>query len=332
MLGLLLAACSPKYIKYANSYENPSLSPEPDYANLYYWAAHPSKRDPADSIPAALNDDYHPDSRADVFFLHPTTFTDKDDTGRNASLLDAALNAKTDYSSILYQASAFNEFRVFAPRYRQAHIRTYFATDTAAAMATFDKAYQDIRHAFQHYLATENKGRPIVIASHSQGSTHAIRLLKEFFDGQPLKHQLVAAYIVGMYIPANAFTAIPLCADSTQTGCFCAWRTYRQNYTPEFVNKEKNPSPVTNPINWTTKSDKADASLNQGAILRNFNKMYYKVADARIESGILWTKKPRFPGGFLLRTKNYHIGDINLYYNNIRQNLRQRINHFTQTH
>ena len=41
-------------------------------------------------------------------------------------LNDQSLNAKTDYSTILYQASAFNEYRVFAPRYRQAHLRSYY--------------------------------------------------------------------------------------------------------------------------------------------------------------------------------------------------------------
>ena len=36
------------------------------------------------------------------------------------------INKKTDEKPILYQASAFNEFPVYAPRYRQAHIRAYF--------------------------------------------------------------------------------------------------------------------------------------------------------------------------------------------------------------
>ena len=42
---------------------------------------------------------------------------------------------------------------------------------------------------------------PFIIASHSQGSTHAIRLLKEFVDSTTLQQQLVAAYIIGMQIP-----------------------------------------------------------------------------------------------------------------------------------
>lgn len=335
LLLLLLAfatACSPSYTRFIHQYEQPGLSEEPDYSKPFYWAAHPGKQDPSDSVPKPLRAEYRLDERADVFFLYPTSLTDSNDSSRNASLLDASLNAKTDYNSILFQASAFNEYRVFAPRYRQAHIRTYFSTDTVTAMATFEKAYEDIKKAFEYYLANENKGRPIILASHSQGTTHAMRLLKEFFDGKPLQQQLVAAWIAGMYIPEKNFTTLKPCSDSTQTGCYCSWRTFRENYEPDFLVKEKETSPVTNPISWTTGTEKAPASANAGAVLRNFNRIYYNVADAQIHQGILWTRKPRFPWGFLLKTKNYHIGDINLYYMNIRKNVRTRVQYYFRKH
>src|SRR5258706_533076 len=85
--------------------------------------------------------------------------------------------------------------------YWQAHLRAYYTTDTARALAAFELAYQDIKTAFQYYLDHYNNGRPIIIASHSQGSSHAQRLLKEFFENGPLKNRLVAAYVIGMYIP-----------------------------------------------------------------------------------------------------------------------------------
>ena len=112
-----LLSCSPKYAKFANenSYAHKGEG-EPDYSDLYYWAAHPYKKDPSDSIPLPLRRNYLKDTTVDVFFIHPTTFTSKEDTGWNADVNEAAINAKTDYSSILYQASAFNEYRVFAPR------------------------------------------------------------------------------------------------------------------------------------------------------------------------------------------------------------------------
>src|SRR6476661_6519113 len=111
-----------------------------DYSRLSNWAAHPWKKDPADSIPQPLRKNFYADSSADIFFIHPTTYTDPEKQfGWNAPVDNAALNKKTDGSTILYQASIFNEAgRVFAPRYRQAHISAYFARDTAAALAAFD--------------------------------------------------------------------------------------------------------------------------------------------------------------------------------------------------
>ncbi len=323
--ALLASACSPSYKKFLSDYSFNRNILLPDYADPNYWAAHPNKKDPSDSIPQPLKNGYQYDSTVDVFFLYPTSFTQKDDKKWNADINDAKLNAKTDYSSILYQASVFNEYRIFAPRYRQAHIRSYFTTDTVAALAAFELAYQDIKKAFQYFLANNNDGHPIIIASHSQGTTHAIRLLKEFFDGTALQDKLVAAYLVGMYIPENYFTHLKICTDPTKTNCYCGWRTFQVNYVPPFVQKEKIRSSVTNPLSWTTNADPASFENNQGAILRKFNRVYNHVADAQIKDGVLWTHKPRFPGSFLLRTKNYHVGDINLYYYSLRNNVRQRV-------
>jgi hypothetical protein len=327
LLVVLFTSCSPSYTRYITNYPPVAAKPEPDYSSLDLWAAHPYKKDPSDSVPQPLRKTYMPDSTVDVFFLHPTTFTDPKDSSMNASLGSTALNAKTDYTTILFQASAFNQQRVFAPRYRQAHLRAYYITDTATAIKAFDQAYADLRTAFQYYLNHFNQGRPIIIAAHSQGSTHAIRLLKEFFDGTNLGNRLVAAYIPGMNIPLDAFTQLKPCADSIQTGCFCGWRTYRRGYEPAMSTRYRT-SYVTNPLNWKTDTSHASAEMNTGAVLRNFNKVYRRVTDAQVRQGILWVQRPQFPGSFLYRTSNYHVGDINLFYLNIRSNIQTRIRAF----
>ena len=97
---------------------------EPNYNELYNWAAHPKLKDNADFIP---NSDHLADQEelpADIFFVHPTTYTSKpiDDTW-NAPIRNDKLNKATDASTIKYQASIFNKAgRVYAPRYRQAHL------------------------------------------------------------------------------------------------------------------------------------------------------------------------------------------------------------------
>src|SRR5688572_27144685 len=73
--GLTCISCN-KYRAYKSQYAFNSPDGLPDYGNLDFWAAHPWKKDPSDSIPKPLRNGII-DSTVDVFFLHPTTFTGK---------------------------------------------------------------------------------------------------------------------------------------------------------------------------------------------------------------------------------------------------------------
>lgn len=330
LLILTLIACSDKYLAYRSQYPFRSSDGQPDFSQLDYWAAHPWKKDPSDSIAPFLRNENR-DSLADVFFLHPTTFTKKAlSDSANAAIDDAYINAKTDYSTILYQASVFNQqSRVFAPRYRQGHIQNFYSKDTVKSKAAFELAYADIKAAFMYYLAHNNQGRPIIIAGHSQGAFLSERLLKEFFENKPLANQLVAAYIIGWPVPGHYFSSLKVCSDPAQTGCFCSWRTFRKGYRPAYLTKETDTAWVTNPLNWSTGPEFISRKQNKGALVR-YNKLYRKSADAQIKDGLLYTRKPRFPWSFLYRSKNYHVGDINLYYINLRENVQTRIRAFLQ--
>ena len=329
-----LFSCSDKYQAFRSGYKFKSKDGNPDYADLNYWAAHPWKWDPSDSVPKPLRNEPR-DSAVDVFFLYPTSYTMKLRLKKqNADIDDDYINAKTDYSSILYQASVFNnQCRVFAPRYRQAHITNFFSKDKEKASKAFSLAYEDVKAAFEFYLRTWNNGKPIIIAAHSQGSLLAERLLKEFFEGTSassisLKNKLVVAYIAGWPVPKNYFTSLKMCTDSLQTGCICSWRTVRKGFVPFYLKKENGNSFVTNPLTWTTGNEYAGKQLNRGSVLAKFNKVYKYTTDAQINNALLNVKKPKFPWSFLYLARNYHVGDINLFYLNIRENVRQRIGIF----
>jgi hypothetical protein len=330
LLTTLIISCSTTRNIAESDYNFKAKSGIPDYGNLDYWAAHPWKHDTSDSLPASLKKNYHPDSTADIFFIYPTSYTDRTmPFGYNAPIDDSAINHKTDYSSILYQASIFNEAgRVFAPRYRQANYFVYFPTDTAAAVAALNKAYEDIKAAFEYYLKHYNNGRPIIIAAHSQGTTHAKRLMKEFFDGKPLQNKLVVAYLIGMPVEPGYFSSIPACTKPDQTGCICSWRTFKKGYVHPLVGKEKFTAIVTNPLTWDSSKPLASRSENKGAVLLKFSKVLLHVASAQVHEGVLWTKKPHFFGNVFYRSGNYHIADYNLYYMNVRENVKERINAF----
>jgi hypothetical protein len=329
-IAFAMSGCSSRSQPAVRTYEVANPSPVPDYNRLEYWAAHPWKKDPSDSIPTGISD-RTTDSLVDVFFIHPTTYWgDKDEW--NADVNNPRLNRKTDYSSILYQASVFNQHaRVFAPRYRQVHLSA-FHTDSNKVKPYFDTAYADIRTAFLYYLQHHNKDRPFIIAGHSQGALMSEFLLREFVDGKPLQARLVAAYIIGWPVMPGLFQKIKVCETPIETNCFCSWRTLRQGYVPTYMKKEKARAFVTNPISWTTDSIPATPAQNRGGVLRNFNEVVPATTGARINGGVLWVEKPRFPGSTFFWTKNYHIADVNLFYMSIRENVADRISSYLNKH
>jgi hypothetical protein len=330
LIVFAVPGCTEKYLAYTQQYQFPEKPVAPDYSDLNYWAAHPWKKDLSDSLPRPLLSEKN-DSLTDVFFIHPTTYTGSKQNW-NADINDASINAKTDYSTILYQASVFNQHcRIFSPRYRQAHLSAFFVTNEETR-AAFDTAYADVKRAFEYYLANYHHDRPIIIAGHSQGALMAERLLKDYFDGKPLQQKLVVAYILGWPIPQNSFEKLPVCKDSLQTNCFCGWRTLRVDYMPVYVQTERTVSYVTNPLSWTTSTEYADAKLNKGSVLRDFDKVTPNTTDAQIHEGVLWVNRPKFPGSVFYRSRNYHIGDINLFYMNMRENIEQRIFSYLKTH
>ncbi len=311
---------------------NTQVLTAPDYSNLLYWASHPNKKDLSDSVSQSLPQNEGLDSTVDVFFIHPTSYLNPAKPfGLNGSVDDEGLNKKTDEGSIFYQASVFNRAgRVFAPRYRQAHISCYFTitqADSAKAFEAFMLAYSDVKAAFEFYLKHYNNGRPFVIASHSQGTTHAKFLLREFIDGKPLQKQFVAGYLVGMYIENDWFKTIMPCTTPTQTNCICAWRTFKEGFRPDYWANEKKECIVTNPLSWDATIPAVNYKQNPGSLLKNF-KIKPNLVDAKIAQGLLWTIKPKIFGIGLVLKNNYHIADYNFYYLSIRQNVKDRIGAF----
>lgn len=303
---------------------------KPDYSSPMCWAALPDRVDNADQTPDGLQDRQQI-AEADVFFVHPTTYTgERGQKYWNAPIDQEKLNQKTDETTILYQASIFNGAgRVFAPRYRQAHLHAYFAKgeEKIQAEKAFGVAYQDVRSAFEYYLKHFHNGRPIIIASHSQGTTHAKRLLLEYFDGKPLQNKLVAAYLVGIPVEKSLYTNLSPCENAEDIGCYVSWRSFRRGYLPKF-HKSDNDIVATNPLLWTTESAYGPKTLNEGAVLWKFEKLLPGLADAKVNEGLLWINKPRFPGSIFFTRRNYHLADFNFYYVNVRENAMLRVRRF----
>lgn len=331
---IFLSGCFPKVVPYKPDETFLSTSGKPDYRSLDYWAAHPDKWDPSDSIQQKIGRKSRSHD-VSVFFLYPTSFTDggrENGTPINARIDDAYINKKTDYTSILYQASVFNDAcDVYAPRYRQAHISMYYEKDTSVAKRAFDLAYDDVKEAFRAFLKTNND-RPFIIGSHSQGTTHATRLIAEYIDSSQVRDKMIAAYLIGMPVQKSIFRNIGVCHDSTQTGCFLSWRTFRDGYINPYISTTDTTIGMVNPILWTTDEIRSKKQQHRGAILYNYQRLYRHTHEAQIRGNALYISRPKFPGSFLVKMQNYHAGDYNLFYVNIREDVERRIRHYQLTH
>ena len=339
LIILLSNGCSKRPVVLQSAYRLDNVPPAPNYDNENYWAALPAKRDAADSIPRKSNaKDEQASAMADLFFVHPTIYTYQPAAGSNewnGDVNDATLNQRVDYSTILNQATAFNgSCRIYAPRYRQAHYYSFVTKNPTDRQQALDLAYNDVKAAFEYYLQNYNQGRPIVIASHSQGTYHAKRLLKEFFDGKPLQQKLVVAYLVGDItgVPAqpDEFKNIKPAQQPNEAGGFVSWHTYGRDFLPDkyAVNRFQT-SVCVNPLTWRLDEEYASKELNKGGVGLKF--MFSpQMADAQVHQGVLWIHKPYVTGRALVKNKSWHVADINLFWQNIRENVALRLQNYLQ--
>ena len=294
--------------------EQPSV---PDYSLEKSWSALPFRRDAADKIPNDekwINDSLKP---VDVFYIYPTIY----ESGKtwNADLANKALNKKIDSKPVQYQASVFNaSCQVYAPRYRQSIIKAFYDKENGPKSLAF--AYDDVKRAFQYYIDQYNHGRPFIIASHSQGSYHARRLLQEMIDTTELRKRMVAAYVIGYAIDTAMYKVLEPCRNENETGCYITWASFKKGYTHDGLALFGNI--CVNPLTWTSSLEPAAKACSKGAILLNFNKKYTNNICTEIHDNYLWVENslPIVSGMNVL-----HIADYNLFWYDIRENVKKRI-------
>jgi hypothetical protein len=290
-----------------------------DYSNLKNWAVLPDNYpEVLDEFSLSLGND-----SVDVFYCYPTLITSKKDKRWNVPLEDEDQQEKVINAAVKYQASAWiSSGNLYVPFYRQAHIRSYFQLDSGGRDALL-LAYADVKEAFAYYLEHYNNGKAIILAGHSQGSTHISFLLKDFFDGKELQNKLIAAYIPGIGIDTNYYETIKLMVDPTETGGYLTWNTFKKKFDQSKYTFYKGKS-VVNPVTWDT-SSYASEFQHQGFLFSN-DKLYSNAFETHLDDGVVWISTPKFPFRYLSFTMdNYHVGDINLFWEDIRKNTFLRV-------
>lgn len=323
--------------KPAAAFDKAKAPPAPDYRDPAAWAGLPEREDAVDVVPDGSADGQAA-AKVDVFFVHPTTFFGAEWNAPYEAQGGAGV-AGVDAGTMRAQASVFNGCcRVYAPRYRQATLSAFYDTSGSGRQA-IDLAYGDVDRAFTAFLK-RTKGRPFILAGHSQGSLHLTRLIEARVAGKALQKRLVAAYLIGSQLHDNDLK-LPLCASAVQTGCLVNWNAVtmtvaqdlKQRYMP--VSSHRRLACV-NPLTWTLDGE-APAAANLGAIHGKrggpLGAPLPAFTGARCVDGMLAVDTFGAPfSNPLVAGGSYHIYDYNLFYMNLRANAVERAAAFVLAH
>lgn len=316
-----------------------------DYAKASSWASLPTTKDGADVSLKSHPAKEQTKAPVDVFYLHPTTWIG---TRWNAPIDLPAVVKGTHRGALLIQASVFNACcAVYAPRYRQATGQAYVYPSEHAKKA-IAVAYEDVVRAFRFFRRHYNKGRPFLLAGHSQGTVLALQLLKKEIVGKAAAKDLVAAYLIGGPVHHKDLTPqTPLCQKPTQTGCVIGWNSRGPRYhanTLDFANPHAAKGNkmagfvCINPLTWTPGEQQAPTTLHKGAVFFDAKapKLIPHFANAACQKGrLLVTKIGKPERDFMSKLldwitgpQNYHPIEYQLFYYNIRENAQKRITAF----
>ena len=222
-----------------------ATAPAPDYAEQASWLCLPGRADACSAdqsatiVAASGKQTVEPfkpaaDPTFDCFYVYPTVSLDPTPN----SDMKAGLEERTVAT---FQAARFGKYcRVFAPLYRQitlGALRTVMGGGAFSADRAM--AYGDVKAAWAHYLATENKGRGVVLIGHSQGSGMLKELIAQEIDGKPVSARIISAMLLGtnVAVPVGKtvggdLKAFPLCTSAKQTGCLITYVTFRADAAP----------------------------------------------------------------------------------------------------
>jgi hypothetical protein len=333
--GLLWTSCSDN----GNSPENAdanggvTLPDGSEYSDSGNWLA----LEPVDNAPA------------DVFFLYPTTCNPQDVAQTYCAVDDAgmrsgALDLKERYFEI------FDTAGVYAPYARQKNLAIMFSSlQEGVTCANYheqlpanlgklgltleSEPLDDAKRAFAHYMEHYNKDRPIIFASHSQGSQVMQSLLLWIQSAYPglLETQMIAAYLIGVPVTQAYLDTLgfPMAQSATDTQVVISYNTEGPKLgtfdplpiplNPILMLSYPEPALAINPANWS--ADLADTATSEV-----YGKIYIKTASLPIagSQSVVVTdfeapESANWPSGVL------HPYDYEIFYSELHRNVRDRI-------
>ncbi|WP_353205400.1 DUF3089 domain-containing protein [Sphingomonas sp.] len=220
-------------------------APTPDYTNPQSWLCRPGRTDPcsADQSATIVKPDGSrsietfaaaKDPTYDCFYVYPTVSLDPTP--------NSDMKAGQEENPVAaYQAARFAKHcRVFAPLYRQVTLSALQALLSGRAVnADRVMAYNDVKAAWDEYLAYDNHGRGVVLIGHSQGSGVLKALVADAIEGTPVQKQIISVLIPGTNVAVpmgkdvgGDLKSTPLCHRASDTGCVVSYVSFRADAPP----------------------------------------------------------------------------------------------------
>jgi hypothetical protein len=268
----------------SNAEDAPAAPAAADYSNSAIWLCRPDRDDACtvsqDATIVAVDgtltrEKFHPAKNPpiDCFYVYPTV---SNEPGGNSDLTITGAEKLVVNAQFARFAS---KCRLFAPMYRQVTLTALRAMIGGKPMPVDrELGYNDVRAAWDYYLAHDNKGRGVVLVGHSQGSGVLTRLIKDEIDGKPIQDRIISAILMGTSLPVpkgadvgGAFKHVPVCRANKQIGCVIAFADFRVNVPPP-ANSRFGKAPegmqavCANPAALSGGSGMLDAYLSAGRI------------------------------------------------------------------
>ncbi len=274
----------------------------------------------------------------DTFFLYPSSYVSpKDQTKPFADIRDEKM-IRIASKCLNIQGSVFSfDTNVYAPLYRQVDPQCGFKMVEAGRSDLVDEVLlRDAIDSFSYYMKHFNKGKPFILAGHSQGTTLLMKLMATYLkEHKEIFKQMIAGYMIGFSVTEEYLKENPhvkFAKGESDVGVIVSWNTEKPNMKGNNPIIKGKPL-VINPINWKRDGTYAPKEENKGSLVKG-KLVKPGIADAKInvKTGILEcsTVNPAdfkqafdfFPEGV------YHSMDYGFYYENIHENVSKRIKAF----
>ena len=267
------------------------------------------------------------EKNVDLFYVVPTCIWDYTDslgqTLHHMDVFNTEQRALVDPSIQLAKSVLADSCNFFSPYYRQISMDSWLTLDTALIEGRFELAYQDVADAFHYYMEHDNQGKPFILAGHSQGAKAVIELLKREMTPD-ISRKLIATYAIGYTVTPEELAGYPTlrpAQDSIDTGVLIGFNSVTR---PDAVSPLFRDNVVCiNPVNWRT--DATPATSYQGFTVAQDTTIHTLIVTGIDEEQYFIPSVAA-----LLPKGNLHVQEFNLYNEDLRKNVLQRIRAFRQ--